>query len=76
MGGLRKAHLHRRRDRAEARLEDPHLLICETCVATGTRISVVTGLKIKALAPPSVSEMPRPYGRRSRIRAQPPKDIL
>ena len=30
-----------------AHLEDPHLLICETCVDTGTRISEVTGLKIK-----------------------------
>jgi integrase len=30
-----------------ARLEDPHLLIGETCVDTGTRISEVTGLKIK-----------------------------
>ena len=29
------------------RLEDPHLLICETCLDTGTRISEVTGLKIK-----------------------------
>jgi integrase len=28
-------------------LEDPHLLICETCLDTGTRISEVTGLKIK-----------------------------
>jgi integrase len=32
-----------------ARLEDPHLLICETCLDTGTRISEVTGLKIKHL---------------------------
>jgi integrase len=30
-----------------ARLENPHLLICETCLDTGTRISEVTGLKIK-----------------------------
>ncbi len=30
-----------------ARLADPHLLICETCLDTGTRISEVTGLKIK-----------------------------
>ncbi len=29
------------------RLEDPHLLICETCLDTGTRISEVTGLRIK-----------------------------
>jgi integrase len=28
-------------------LEDPHLLICETRLDTGTRISEVTGLKIK-----------------------------
>jgi integrase len=35
--------------RVLARLEDPHLLICETCIATGTRISEVTGLKIKHL---------------------------
>lgn len=27
-----------------ARLEDPHLLINETCLDTGTRISGVTGL--------------------------------
>jgi len=33
--------------RVFARLEDPHLLICETCVDTGTRISEVTGLKIR-----------------------------
>ena len=30
-----------------ARLEDPHLLICETCLDTGTRISEVTGFKVK-----------------------------
>ena len=30
-----------------SRLEDPQRLICETCVDTGTRISEVTGLKIK-----------------------------
>lgn len=30
-----------------ARLEDPHLLICETCVDAGTRISEVTGLRIQ-----------------------------
>lgn len=30
-----------------ARLEDPNLLICETCLDTGTRISEVTGLSIK-----------------------------
>jgi integrase len=30
-----------------ARLVDPHLLICETCLDTGTRISEVTGLKVK-----------------------------
>jgi integrase len=28
-------------------LEDPQLLICETCLDTGTRISEVTGLKVK-----------------------------
>jgi integrase len=28
-------------------LDDPYLLICETCLDTGTRISEVTGLKIK-----------------------------
>lgn len=30
-----------------ARLDDPNLLICETCLDTGTRISEVTGLKLK-----------------------------
>lgn len=30
-----------------ARLDDPNLLICETCIDTGTRISEVTGLKLK-----------------------------
>jgi hypothetical protein len=29
-----------------ARLEDPNLLVCETCLDTGTRISEVTGLKV------------------------------
>jgi integrase len=29
------------------RLDDPHLLVAETCTDTGTRISEVTGLKIK-----------------------------
>lgn len=33
--------------RVLARLEDPHLLVCETCVDTGTRISEATGLKIR-----------------------------
>jgi integrase len=33
--------------RVLARLEDPHRLICETCLDTGTRISEVTGLKVK-----------------------------
>jgi integrase len=33
--------------RVLARLEDPNLLICETCLDTGTRISEVTGLKGK-----------------------------
>jgi len=30
--------------RVLARLDDPHLLICETCLDTGTRISEVTAL--------------------------------
>ena len=34
-------------ERVLALLEDPHLLISETCVDTGTRISEVTGLKVK-----------------------------
>jgi integrase len=33
--------------RVLGRLEDPHLLVCETCVDTGTRISEVTGLQIR-----------------------------
>lgn len=33
--------------RVLARIEDPHRLICEICVATGARISEVTGLQIK-----------------------------
>ena len=33
--------------RVLARLEDPHLLIDETCLDTGTRISEVSGLKIR-----------------------------
>lgn len=33
--------------RVLARLEDPHRLICETCLDTGTRISEVTGLQMK-----------------------------
>jgi len=37
--------------RVLARMEDPHLLICETCVDTGTRISEVTGLKIRNFDP-------------------------
>jgi integrase len=37
------------------RLEDPHLLICETCADTGTRISEVTGLKIRNVHPESGS---------------------
>lgn len=28
-------------------LEDPHLLICETCISTGTRISEAVGLQLK-----------------------------
>jgi integrase len=34
-------------ERVLGRLEDPNLLICETCIDTGTRISEVTGLKLK-----------------------------
>jgi integrase len=30
-----------------ARLDDPHLLICETCLYTGTRISEAVGLQLK-----------------------------
>ncbi len=33
--------------RVLARLDEPNLLICETCLDTGTRISEVTGLMIK-----------------------------
>ena len=33
-----------------ARMKDPHLLICEICLATGARISEVTGLQIKHVA--------------------------
>ena len=33
--------------RVLSRLEDPNPLICETCLDTGTRISEVTGLKVK-----------------------------
>jgi hypothetical protein len=33
--------------RVLARLEDPYLLICETCADTGTRISEVTALRIR-----------------------------
>jgi len=33
--------------RVLARLADPQLLLCETCLDTGTRISEVTGLQIK-----------------------------
>ena len=32
-----------------ARLDDPHLLICETCLSTGARISEVLGLTLKHL---------------------------
>lgn len=35
--------------RVMAGLEDPHLLICETCLSTGTRISEVLGLQRKHL---------------------------
>jgi integrase len=34
-------------ERVLARLSDPNLLICETCIDTGTRISEVTGLNLK-----------------------------
>jgi integrase len=34
-------------ERVLARLDDPNLLVCETCMDTGTRISEVTGLKLK-----------------------------
>lgn len=30
-----------------SRLEDPHLLICETCISTGTRVSEAVGLQLK-----------------------------
>jgi integrase len=33
--------------RVLARLEDPHRLICETCLDTGTRISEATALQVK-----------------------------
>ncbi|MBI4460059.1 MAG: tyrosine-type recombinase/integrase [Acidobacteria bacterium] len=36
--------------RVLARMKDPHLLICELCLATGARISEVTGLQIKHLS--------------------------
>ena len=32
-----------------AQLDDPHLLICETCLSTGARISEVLGLTLKHL---------------------------
>jgi len=34
-----------------SRLEDPHLLICETCLDTGTRISEAVGLQLKHFDP-------------------------
>src|ERR1017187_2749816 len=34
-----------------ARLVDPQLLICETCISTGTRISEAVGLQLKHLEP-------------------------
>jgi integrase len=34
-----------------AHLEDPHLLICETCLYTGTRISEAVGLQLKHFDP-------------------------
>jgi hypothetical protein len=36
--------------RVLARMHDPYLLICELCLATGARISEVTGLQIKHVA--------------------------
>ena len=33
--------------RVLARIEDPHRLVCEICLATGARISEVTGLQLK-----------------------------
>jgi len=35
--------------RVLARIEDPHRLVCEICLATGARISEVTGLQLKHL---------------------------
>jgi integrase len=37
--------------RVLARIDDPHRLICEICLATGARISEVTGLQIKHVNP-------------------------
>ena len=34
-----------------ARLEDPHLLICEICLCTGTRVSEAVGLQLKHYDP-------------------------
>ena len=34
-----------------SRLDDPHLLICETCLDTGTRISEAVGLQLKHFDP-------------------------
>ena len=34
-----------------SRLEDPQLLICETCLDTGTRISEAVGLQLKHFDP-------------------------
>jgi integrase len=36
--------------RSLARMRDPNLLICEICLATGARISEVTGLQVKHVA--------------------------
>ncbi len=48
VGGTREAHPHAGADLARpGARRDPNLLICETCVDTGTRISEVTGLMIK-----------------------------
>jgi integrase len=37
--------------RVLARLEEPNLLVIETCIATGARISEVLGLKLEARQP-------------------------
>lgn len=46
---VREKRIHTPEDSARilALLDEPNLLICETCLDTGTRISEVTGLMIK-----------------------------